>query len=395
MAFAPREWAGQLKTADGGIDLFGYRLCVLDQLRRTIRRRDVFASRSLRYADPRKGLLSGAAWEAARPAVCRTVGRFGIGRGGTDPGFRRVWDLAYRETADRAPDNEALSIDTTAAGSNLSVANSTRSRSRQALSRSAPPSRPGCRRSTCPNSSSKCRHEPVSPTRFTHASEGGSRAADITTSVSAVLLAEACNTGFEPLLRRDDPALRRSRLSWVKQNFLRTETLTAANAALVAAQNAVSLAHSWGGGDVASADGLRFVVPVRTIHSGPNPHYLATSAASPGTIFRPTSSRPHAVTIPGTLRDSLYLLALVLEQETELSPTEIMTDTAGYTDSIFGIFHLLGYQFSPRIADIGGSRFWRVDKKADTACSTIWRRTGSICASSSTTGTIFCALPVR
>ena len=48
--------------------------CVLDQLRRTIRRRDVFASRSLRYADPRKGLLSGAAWKAARPAVCRTVG---------------------------------------------------------------------------------------------------------------------------------------------------------------------------------------------------------------------------------------------------------------------------------------------------------------------------------
>ncbi|MBC9219882.1 hypothetical protein IBK40_27410, partial [Escherichia coli] len=73
-AFAPKEWIGQLKAADGKIDLFGYRLCVLDQLRRTIRRRDVFASRALRYADPRKGLLSGAAWEAARPAVCRTVG---------------------------------------------------------------------------------------------------------------------------------------------------------------------------------------------------------------------------------------------------------------------------------------------------------------------------------
>ena len=42
-----------------------------------------------------------------------------------------------------------------------------------------------------------------------------------------------------------------------------------------------------------------------------------------------------------------------------------MSDTAGYTDAIFGIFHLLGYQFSPRIADIGGSRFWRVDRKAD------------------------------
>lgn len=32
---------------------------------------------------------------------------------------------------------------------------------------------------------------------------------------------------------------------------------------------------------------------------------------------------------------------------------------------IFGIFWLLGYQFSPRIADVGGSRFWRIDPKAD------------------------------
>lgn len=63
------------------------------------------------------------------------------------------------------------------------------------------------------------------------------------------------------------------------------------------------------------------------------------------------------MTVPGTLRDSLNLLAIVLEQETELQPTEIMTDTAGYTDTIFGIFHVLGYQFSPRIADVGRARF--------------------------------------
>ena len=108
---------------------------------------------------------------------------------------------------------------------------------------------------------------------FTHASEGGARASGVATSLCAVLLAEACNTGFEPLIRRDNPALRRSRLSWVRQNYIRAETLTRANAALVAAQNRIPLARAWGGGDVASADGLRFVVPVRTIHSGPNPRY--------------------------------------------------------------------------------------------------------------------------
>jgi TnpA family transposase len=152
----------------------------------------------------------------------------------------------------------------------------------------------------------------------------------------------------------------------VKQNFLRAETLTAANAALVAAQNGIKLAQSWGGGEVASADGLRFVVPVRTIHSGPNPRYFGRER---GVTWYNLASDQYtglnAITVPGTLRDSLNLLAVVLEQETDLSPTEIMSDTAGYTDTIFGIFHLLGYQFSPRIADVGGARFWRIDPRAD------------------------------
>jgi TnpA family transposase len=107
-------------------------------------------------------------------------------------------------------------------------------------------------------------------------------------------------------------------------------------------------------------------VPVRTIHSGPNPRYFGRER---GVTWYNLASNQfnglNAITVPGTLRDSLHLLAVVLEQETELQPTEIMTDTAGYTDTIFGIFHLLGYQFSPRIADVGAGRFWCVDKKAD------------------------------
>jgi TnpA family transposase len=73
----------------------------------------------------------------------------------------------------------------------------------------------------------------------------------------------------------------------------------------------------------------------------------------------------NGIVVPGTLRDSLVLLAVVLEQQTELNPTEIMTDTGAYTDVVFGLFRLLGYRFSPRIADMGNSRLWRIDPKAD------------------------------
>ena len=73
----------------------------------------------------------------------------------------------------------------------------------------------------------------------------------------------------------------------------------------------------------------------------------------------------NGVVVPGTLRDSLVILSVVLEQETELTPVEIMTDTGAYTDVIFGIFYLRGFQFSPRLADSGGARLWRIDPKAD------------------------------
>jgi len=364
-AFVPPAWARQLKQEDGSLDLIGYRLCTLDRLRHAIRRRDVFAARSLRYADPRKGLLSGAAWEAARPMVCRTVGMSAIADEELGALSERL-DLAYREVAARIPANAAV---------NIVVADGKVDLSLEALDRiDEPPSLIALRnavdarlpRLDLPELVLEINARTGFAAAFTHASESNARAEDLATTICAVLVAEATNTGFEPLVRLDFPALRRGRLSWVKQNFVRAETLTPANAILVATQNAISLAHAWGGGEVASADGLRFTVPVRTIHSGPNPHYFGQKR---GVTWYNLASNQftglNAVTVPGTLRDSLNLLAVVLEQETELNPTEIMTDTAGYTDTIFGIFHLLGYQFSPRLADIGGARFWRVDGKAD------------------------------
>jgi TnpA family transposase len=58
-------------------------------------------------------------------------------------------------------------------------------------------------------------------------------------------------------------------------------------------------------------------------------------------------------------------VAVVLEQQTELQPTDIMTGTGAYTDINFGLSRLLGYRFSPRLADAGGARFWRIDPDAD------------------------------
>jgi TnpA family transposase len=72
----------------------------------------------------------------------------------------------------------------------------------------------------------------------------------------------------------------------------------------------------------------------------------------------------HAIVVPGTLRDSLFVLGGPLEQRTRLEPDELTIDTAGNGDVVFGLFWLLGYQLSPRLRDISDLRYWRLDRCA-------------------------------
>jgi TnpA family transposase len=58
---------------------------------------------------------------------------------------------------------------------------------------------------------------------------------------------------------------------------------------------------------VASADGLRFVVPIRTLNAGPNSKYF--NAARGVTYYNFISNQFtgfRAIVVPGTIRDSLF-----------------------------------------------------------------------------------------
>jgi TnpA family transposase len=61
----------------------------------------------------------------------------------------------------------------------------------------------------------------------------------------------------------------------------------------------------------------------------------------------------------------MYILDGLLEHQTRLRPVEIMADTARVSDAVFGLFWLLSYQYSPRLADLGEAQFWRLDPRAD------------------------------
>ena len=347
------------------IDRTAYTFCVLDKLQSALKHRDVFISPSWRYADPRANLYSGSEWEAIRPMICRSL-NLTIDPILTITSLTDELHQVYRLVAANIDNNPAVRFETIKGNEELILTQLDALDEPQSLKALRVAVKAKLPRVDLPEMVLEIATRTCFADGFTHINEGSARVDDLLISLCAELLAEACNTGREPFVREDVPALKRDRLVWVDQNYIRNETIMVVNSILVSAQNQIPLAKKWGGGDIASADGMRFVVPVRTVHAAPNPKYFKSGRGV--TWYNLISNQRtglNAVTVPGTLRDSLILLGVVLEQQTELQPTRIMTDAGAYSDIVFGLFRLLGLRFSPRLADMGGARFWRIDPLAD------------------------------
>ena len=361
-----REMAWQQVVFDGQkqINRRYYSFCALQGVTEQLERHDIFISPSYRWNDQRSLLLQGTAWEKVRSKVCTALGK-------TTDADREMeklasqLDEAYQRVAKNLAKNPSVSVKHDGKYDRIHVDRLDKLVEPVSLKRLRQEVKNLLPRIELPHLLLEIHALTGFADEFTHISERQSRIADLSLSICALLLAEACNIGIDQVASPDIPALERGRLFWVQQNFIRAETITRANACLVAAQTDILLAQTWGGGEVASADGLRFIVPVRNLYTAPNSKYFGTRRGV--TYFSFTSDQYtsfYGTVIPGAVNEALYILDGLLEQRTVLEPQEVMADTASYTDIVFGLFWLLGYQFSPRLADISSKRFWRIDRQA-------------------------------
>lgn len=365
VAFVTNAWRRLVFEKGGDISRAGYTLCLMARLQDALRRRDIYVEDSDRWGDHRSKLLQGAEWEANKVQIYRSLGH-PINVNEALAGLSKQLDTAYLQTIQRFDQNTAVRVEYTNGKPSLTISGLAKleeSESLLALHEKVTALMPSI-------DLTELLLEVHAHTgfldAFSHISEANARASDMPTSICAVLLAEACNIGREPFVRPATPELTRHRLLWAHQNYVRTETLIEANARLVNHQSKIPLAKYFGGGEVASADGMRFVTSGRTIHSGANRKYFGSGRGITWYNFLSDQYAGfHGIVVPGTLRDSVFVLEGLLEQQTGLTPREIMTDTAGASDMIFGLFWLLGYQFSPRLADAGEATLWRIDKEAD------------------------------
>ena len=198
--------------------------------------------------------------------------------------------------------------------------------------------------------------------RFTHL-RTGNPAADKPALLAGVL-ADGTNLG---LARMADASrgLSYHHLVNVAQWHISDDNYVAARAAIINVHHRHPMAAIWDDGTTSSSDGQYFRAGGR---AGPGGAVNAKYGIDPGVVlYTHVSGRYgpfHTRVISATMSEAPYVLDGLHHQahQTDLRIAEHYTDTAGATDHVFGLCHLLGFRFAPRIKDLKDRKLYTIDK---------------------------------
>ena len=198
---------------------------------------------------------------------------------------------------------------------------------------------------------------------FTHQRHG--RPPDNKPALLSAILADGINLG----LNRMADAIRGvtyRQLALVHDWHIREESYRAALARLIDAHRALPVASMWGAGRTSSSDGQYFraggtgaaIADVNARHGN-----------EPGVSFYTHISDQfgpfYTKVIAATASEAPHVLDGLLYHDTGLAIEEHYTDTGGVTDHVFGLCHLFGFRFAPRIRDIKERKLYLLpDQKA-------------------------------
>ncbi len=319
------SWIRLVFPGGGRVERNAYVFCVLTQFHSRLKRREIYAETSTRWRDPRAQLLDGEAWSAAKDTVLTALGL------PEDPdellaAHARLLDDTYQGVAGRLAVNDAVSVD---AGGRLHVERikaipepGSLVDLRKRISAMLP-------RVDLPEVLLEVMGwEPSFAGAFTSVSGSRSRLADLDITIAACLTAHALNIGYGPVVKKGVPALERDRVGHVGLNYLRPETYSRANAPLIDRQGSIPLARTWGGGLVASVDGMRFVVPVPTIYARPNRKFFGPKRGITWlNMINDQAAGLGAKVVSGTPRDSLHMIDVLYARDGGQRPDIVVTDT--------------------------------------------------------------------
>jgi TnpA family transposase len=150
-------------------------------------------------------------------------------------------------------------------------------------------------------------------------------------------------------------------LLWIAEWHVRHETYQSALACLSDAIHTQPFTKVWGDGATSSSDGQFFRAGG---HGEARADHNAKYGSEPGVKFYTHISDRYAPfdskVIAANASEAAHVLDGLMHHESSIAIREHYTDTAGAIDHVFGLCHLLGFRFAPRIRDLPDRRLYIV-----------------------------------
>lgn len=142
-------------------------------------------------------------------------------------------------------------------------------------------------------------------------------------------------------------------------NCITEENLRNAQSEIIQEMRKLWVSDYWGTGNTSSSDGRGIKTVVSSHNSEPNPRHGIDRGC---TIYRFVSDKYYVffTKVIRTARELYQVLDGVLSHEkmTGVPVIEHTTDTGGYSDPLFGLAHLLGFSYVPRIKSVHKSKLF-------------------------------------
>lgn len=340
---------------NGKVDRKYYELCVLWELRQTLRSGDIWVVGGRRYNNPESYLIPRTIWSNLRPETCQLLQL-------SEQASPRLserqcqLDALLCKLSRNLPHDNKVKIEN--GGLVISPTEAEKEpeslkKLRQLITQRLP-------RIDLPDLLIEVNSWVPFINCFYHAANQKSNPKEVPLYLYAAILAETTNLGATAMSNISD--LEYERIVWYKNWYIREETLVTARTMLVNFQHNLELAQHFGDGTFSSSDGRRVPVAVKTVNARSFVKYFAYERGL--NIYSWTSNQypQYGVNVvPPTMREATFALDAILDNETELDIKRHTTDTAGYTEIIFALFDLMGISFDPRIKNLGDQWLYRFD----------------------------------
>lgn len=177
----------------------------------------------------------------------------------------------------------------------------------------------------------------------------------------ATLLCYGCNLG-PTQTARSIKSLTRKQVAYLNLSHTREKDLIKATEQVINKYNEYDLPKHWGTGENASVDGTRFDMYEQNLLS----EYHLRYASYGGIGYYLVSDQYIALFsrfIPCGVREAMYLIDSIIENESDIQPEAIQGDTHAQSTVVFGLAHLLGIRLMPRIKNINSLIFFKPDRR--------------------------------